>query len=198
MELLIEAFQLAAELHSQQYKTGSGVAAQLPSLSHLMEVAGMVLANGGDEVACAAALLHDSIENIGGHSREVIRQRLGEPVLTIVEECTESATLSSSSWKERKQDYLRQISNASLPALLVMAADKLQNSRVLLRRLKLKGEQGWGRADRENKLWFKQQQLHVMRDRLGQLEQEPNQAMVMGARLLLAEYADTVHLLMRS
>jgi (p)ppGpp synthase/HD superfamily hydrolase len=198
MELLIEAFQLAAELHSQQYKTGSGVTTQLPSLSHLMEVAGMVLANGGDEVACAAALLHDSIENIGGHSREVIRERLGEPVLSIVEECTESATSSSSPWKERKRDYLQQISTASLPALLVMTADKLQNSRVLVRRLKLKGSQGWGRADRESKLWFKQQLLHSMEDRLGQLEQESNQAMVKGTRLLLAEYADTVHVLMRS
>jgi (p)ppGpp synthase/HD superfamily hydrolase len=72
-----------------------------------MEVAGMVLANGGDEVAGAAALLHDSIENIGERSREVIRERLGEQALSIVEECTESASLSSSPWKERKQDYLR-------------------------------------------------------------------------------------------
>ena len=198
MKLLSEAFQLAEELHSHQYKTGSGVAAQLPSLSHLMEVAGMVLANGGDELAGAASLLHDSIENIGEHSREVIRERLGEPVLEIVEECTESVTLSSFPWKERKQAYLQQISTASLPALLVMAADKLQNSRVLVRRLKLQGSQGWGRADRESKLWFKQHLLHTMVDRLGQLEHEPNQAMVMGTRLLLAEYAETVQVLMSS
>ena len=198
MKLLSEAFQLAEELHSHQYKTGSGVAAQLPSLSHLMEVAGMVLANGGDELAGAAALLHDSIENIGEHSREVIRERLGEPVLEIVEECTESVTLSSFPWKERKQAYLQQISTASLPALLVMAADKLQNSRVLVRRLKLQGSQGWGRADRESKLWFKQHLLHTMVDRLGQLEHEPNQAMVIGTRLLLAEYAETGQVLMSS
>ncbi len=198
MSLLIEAFQLAAELHGRQYKKGSGVAAQLPSISHLMEVAGMVLANGGDEVVGAAALLHDSIENIGEHSREVIRERLGEPVLTIVEECTERATLSSSPWKERKQDYLRHISNASLPALMVMAADKLQNTRVLVRRLKLQGSQGWGSADRESKLWFKQQLLHKMEDRLSQLEHETNQAMVIGTRLLLAEYAEALHVLMTS
>lgn len=198
MKLLIEAFQLASDLHSHQYKTGSGVAAQLPSLSHLMEVAGMVLANSGDEVASAAALLHDSIENIGEHSREVIREQLGEPVLTIVEECTESATLSSLPWKERKQAYLRQINTASLPALLVMAADKLQNSRVLVRRLKLQGSTGWGRADRESKLWFKQYLLQAMTDRLGQLKHEQNQAMVMGTRLLLAEYAETVQVLMSS
>ncbi len=196
MKLLIEAIQLASELHSHQYKTGSGVAAQIPSMSHLMEVAGMVLANGGDEVATAAALLHDSIENIGEHSREVIREQLGEPVLEIVEECTESVTLSSFPWKERKQADLKQISTASLPALLVMAADKLQNSRVLVRRLKLQGSKGWGRADRESKLWFKQHLLHTMADRLRQLEHEKNQAMVMGTRLLLGEYAETVKVLM--
>lgn len=198
VKLLIEAFQLAAELHSHQYKTGSGVAAQLPSLSHLMEVAGMVLANGGDEVVSAAALLHDSIENIGEHSREMIRERLGESVLAIVEECTESITLSSFPWKERKQAYLRQISTASLPALLIMAADKLQNSRVLVQRLKLQGSKGWGRADRESKLWFKQHLLDTMVDRLKYLEHEQNQVMVMGTRLLLAEYAKTVQILMSS
>jgi len=198
MSLLIEAFELAADLHGHEYKKGSGVAAQLPSLSHLMEVSGMVLANGGDEVAGAAALLHDSIENIGEHSRELIRERLGEPVLSIVEECTESDSLSSSPWKERKQDYLRHISTASLPALLVMAADKLQNSRVLVRRLKLQGSGGWGRADRESKLWFKQQLLDMMMDRLGQLEHESNQAMVKGTRLLLDEYADAVQVLMNA
>ena len=196
MKLLLEAHQLALELHSHQYKTGSGVAAQIPSISHLMEVAGMVLANGGDEVTTAAALLHDSIENIGEHSREAIRERLGEPVLEIVEECTESDALSALPWKERKQVYLRQISTASLPALLVMAADKLQNSRVLLRRLKLQGEAGWGRADREQKLWFKQDLLQAMTDRLRQLEHDANQAMVTGIRLLLAEYAETVKVLM--
>ena len=198
VKLLSEAFQLAAELHSHQYKTGSGVAVQIPSLSHLMEVAGIVLANGGDEVVGSAALLHDCIENIGEHSREVIRERLGESVLAIVEECTESVTLSSLPWKERKQAYLQQISTASLPALLIMAADKLQNSRVLVRRLKLQGAKGWGRADRESKLWFKQHLLDTMVNRLGQLEHEQNQAMVMGTRLLLAEYAETVQVLMRS
>ena len=125
--------------------------------------------NGGDEVTTAAALLHDSIENRGEHSREAIRQRLGEPVLEIVEACTESDALSSLPWKERKLAYLRHISTASLSALLVMAADRLQNSRVLLRRLKLQGSEGWGRADREHKLWFKQDLLQAMTDRLRQL-----------------------------
>jgi hypothetical protein len=91
---------------------------------------------------------------------------------------------------------LRQISTVSLPALLIIAADKLQNSRVLVRRLKLQGSKGWGRADRESKLWFKQYLLSKMVDRLGQLEHEPNQAMVMGTHLLLAEYAETVQMLM--
>src|SRR5579859_3041232 len=153
MDTIVEAVALASKLHSQQRKKKS-IVPDIPYLGHLMEVAGIVQSNGGDETTVAAALLHDAIEDQGVEAREHIRAQLGQPVLDIVEACTESETFPKPPWRERKEAYLKLVGAASLPALLVMVADKLQNSRALLRRLKLEGAEGWGYPDREEKLWY--------------------------------------------
>src|SRR5436853_5340885 len=91
MNLIIESVKLASKLHSRQRKKKS-IVPNIPYMGHLMEVAGIVQANGGDETTVAAALLHDAIEDRGAEAREQIRERFGQEVLAIVEACTESDT----------------------------------------------------------------------------------------------------------
>ena len=191
MDTIIEAVKLASKLHSHQHKKKS-IVPNIPYMGHLMEVAGIVQTNGGDETTVAAALLHDSIEDQGAQAREQIRDKLGQDVLDIVEACTESETFPKPPWRVRKATYLNLVETASLPVLLVIVADKLQNSRALLRRLKLEGAEGWGHPSREEKMWYLHSLVEALRRRRMQLEQETNSPMLVSLRLLIEEYADVV------
>ena len=138
------------------------------------------------------SLPHDAIEDQGAEAREQIRDKLGQQVLDIVEACTESETFPKPPWSERKAAYLNLVARASLPVLLVIVADKLQNSRALLRRLKLEGAEGWGHPSREEKVWYFRSLVEVLRLRLTQLEQETNSPMLVSLHLLIEEYAEVV------
>ena len=191
MDTLVEAVKLASKLHSRQRKKKS-IVPNIPYMGHLMEVAGIVQANGGDEITVAAALLHDAIEDQGAEAREQIRDKLGQEVLDIVEACTESDIFPRPPWSERKATYLNLVAMASLPVLLVIVADKLQNSRALLRRLKLEGAEGWGHPSREEKVWYLHSLVEALRHRLTQLDQETNSPMLVSLHLLIEEYAEVV------
>ena len=191
MDVVVESVKLASKLHSRQRKKKS-IVPDIPYMGHLMEVAGIVQANGGDETTVAAALLHDAIEDQGAEAREQIREKFGQEVLAIVEACTESETFPKLSWRKRKEGYLKLVEMASLRALLVMVADKLQNGRALLRRLKLEGAEGWGNPSREEKLWYTKSLLEAMRRRLRQLEQETDHPTLVSLSLLIDEYAEVV------
>ena len=191
MDTIVEAVKLASKLHSRQRKKKS-IVPNIPYMGHLMEVAGIVQTNGGDETTVAAALLHDAIEDQGAEAREQIRDKLGQAVLDIVEACTESENFPKPPWRERKTTYLNLVETASLPVLLVIVADKLQNSRALLRRLKLEGAEGWGHPGREEKVWYLHSLVEVLRLRLTQLEQETNSPMLVSLHLLIEEYAEVV------
>ena len=189
--MVVEAVKLASKLHSRQRKKKS-IVPDIPYMGHLMEVAGIVQANGGDEITVAAALLHDAIEDQGAGAREEICEKFGQQVLDIVEACTESDSFPKPPWRERKEAYLKLVETASLPALLVIVADKLQNSRALLRRLKLEGAEGWGSPSRKEKLWYMHNLLEAMRHRLTRLEQETDHPTLVSVRLLIDEYAEVV------
>ena len=131
-----------------------------------------------------------------GHSQEIC-EKLGQQVLDIIEACTESDTFPKPPWRERKEAYLKLVETASLPALLVIVADKLQNSRALLRRLKLEGAEGWGSPSRKEKLWYMHNLLEAMRHRLTRLEQEADHPTLVSVRLLIDEYAEVVATLTR-
>jgi (p)ppGpp synthase/HD superfamily hydrolase len=191
MDTLVEAVKLASKLHSRQRKKKS-IVPNIPYMGHLMEVAGIVQANGGDEITVAAALLHDAIEDQGAEAREQIRDTLGQEVLDIVEACTESETFPKPPWSERKAAYLSLIDAASLQVLLVIVADKLQNSRALLRRLKLEGAEGWGHPSREEKVEYLDSLVKALRHRLTQLDQETNSPLLVSLHLLIEEYAVVV------
>jgi HD domain len=190
MDIIVESVKLASTFHSRERKKKS--IPGIPKMGHLMEVAGIVQSNGGDEITVAAALLHDAIEHQGAEARDQIRDKFGQEVLSIIEGCTESETLPT--WRERKEAYLKMVETASLPALLVIVADKLQNGRALLRQLRLEGAEEWWNPRREEKLWYKQSLLKAMRRRLTQLEQETDHPipMLVSLHLLIEEFAGLV------
>jgi (p)ppGpp synthase/HD superfamily hydrolase len=147
------ALVYAARLHAKQIRKGTTI----PYVSHLLGVAGIVLEHGGNEVEAIAALLHDAIEDQGGaETREEIRRRFGDAVVSIVDGCTDAEVIPKPPWKERKEQYIARLSHASPSILLVSAADKLHNARAILGDYRALGENLWDRFNggKEGTLWY--------------------------------------------
>ena len=137
-----EAFRYAHEVHGAQVRKGTPA----PYIGHLMGVASIVLDDGGSEDEAIAALLHDAVEDHGGRARlDDIRQRFGEAVAKIVEDCTDSWETPKRPWVERKRAYTEHARYLKPPSLRVAAADKVHNAYAILRDLKNEGETVWSR-----------------------------------------------------
>jgi len=148
-----EALGLACELHREQWRKGSGT----PYVAHLLSVASLVLEHGGGEDEAIAGLLHDAVEDQGGKATlERIRGRFGDGVAEIVAACSDSDTVPKPPWKERKEQYLKHLVDATPRARLVSAADKLHNARSVLADYRVIGEELWERfqGGREGTLWY--------------------------------------------
>lgn len=140
--MLSEHFTAAVDYariaHGEQRRKGS----EVTYMSHLLGVAGLVLAFGGDEEQAIAGLLHDVIEDCGAAHAEPIRVRFGSRVLTIVRGCTDGSAESKAShadadakrhdWLVRKQTYLAHLADAADDVLLVSGCDKLHNARAIV------------------------------------------------------------------
>lgn len=152
---LTAAFNLAAELHAPQFRKGT----KIPYISHLMSVSALVMEYGGDEDQAIAGLLHDVVEDCGAQYLDVIREKFGTRVATIVAACTDGvpdANGEKPDWRQRKDAYLAHLEHADADILLVSAADKLHNARAILSDLRTIGPAVFERfkAGREGTLWY--------------------------------------------
>jgi (p)ppGpp synthase/HD superfamily hydrolase len=139
---LDEAFRYAHEIHGAQTRKGT----KSPYISHLMGVSSIVIDDGGTEDEAIAALLHDAAEDHGGRERlSDIRQRFGDAVAKIVEDCTDSWEQPKRPWAERKRAYVHHARKLTGPSLRVSAADKVHNTYAILRDLRNIGEAVWDR-----------------------------------------------------
>ena len=148
-----DALSFATQLHAQQTRKGK----QTPYIAHLLSVAALVLEAGADEDVAIAALLHDAVEDQGGlETLAEIRRRYGERVANIVDSCSDAYTIPKPPWRERKEAYLQHLSEATPAARLVSLADKLHNSRSILRDLYQDGEQVWNKfkGGKQGTLWY--------------------------------------------
>lgn len=148
-----EALDYAAVIHASQRRKVSGT----PYVAHLLQVAGIVLEHQGTEDEAIAALLHDAIEDQGGQrQRDDIRRRFGNPVVDIVDGCTDTDRRPKPPWRERKEAFLRSLGEASASIRLVTAADKLDNVRSLTTSFRQLGPAMWTHFNggRDGTLWY--------------------------------------------
>jgi len=130
-----QAVVLAAELHKDQFRKGSGI----PYMSHLMGVASLAMEAS---VYCDAgsttdigigALLHDAIEDQGHQiTLEDIENKFGAVPAEIVRDCTDTDIVPKPPWKARKQAYIDSVATKAKCSQLVSAADKLHNARAIV------------------------------------------------------------------
>lgn len=149
---LADAAALAFGLHATQRRKGSDV----PYISHLMAVSGLVLEHHGDEDQAIAGLLHDVIEDCGAEHEAPIRARFGDRVARIVRACSDTDVTPKPPWRARKDAYLAHLETTDADVLLVSACDKLHNARCLLADLRTHGHAVFDRftAPRQDTLWY--------------------------------------------
>jgi len=87
LERLHSAVDYAYTLHKNDIRKGTAI----PYISHLLNVCGLVLWDGGDEDEAIAGLLHDALED---HPEETsgaeINRRFGPKVAAIVSGCSDT------------------------------------------------------------------------------------------------------------
>lgn len=153
-----KALIYAARTHKDQKRKTSGVS----YVGHLLSVASIVIEYRGTEDEVIAALLHDAIEDQGADKEQEIRNMFGNEVASIVVACSDSFETPKPPWKERKVHHIEKVQTAPIPVLLVTAADKLSNMRMLLddyRYARLKPEvlaKFWEpfRGGRDGSMWY--------------------------------------------
>ena len=162
----IEAVKLAVYLHRDQVRKGNNV----PYVSHLLRVAGLVLEFGADEDTAIAAMLHDAVEDQGGlPTAQRIREQFGERVERFVLGCSDSTTESGQPkrpWRERKETMIAVIKDLDLETRLIIACDKLDNLRSLVCEYPKVGPEFWKRfsGGREGTLWYYRRMIDALRD----------------------------------
>jgi (p)ppGpp synthase/HD superfamily hydrolase len=147
------ALAYAAVIHAGQVRKTNNV----PYIAHLLGVTSIALEYGADEDEAIAALLHDAGEDAGGEGRIAdIRARFGDKAAKIVEGCTDSLTSPKPEWRERKEKYIAHLESVDAPTILVSAADKLYNTRAILRDLRREGDGVFDRfkGKKEGTLWY--------------------------------------------
>lgn len=162
-----KALAYAFDLHATQLKKASGV----PYVGHLLSTAGTVIEHGGSETQAIAALLHDAAEDQGGRKTlQRIEKKFGADVAAIVEDCTDTFESPKPPWIERKRTFVRHLAHFPDDVLLVTAADKLDNCRRTLAKIRVLGSAVWKTVSGgRERLWYYRSVVEAMRPRLGKL-----------------------------
>ena len=148
-----EAFLYAHKLHRSQTRKGTSI----PYISHVMTVSAIVIEHGGNEDQAIAALLHDAPEDQGGEATlEEIRKLFGDPVATIVHDCTDAWTEPKPDWRPRKEAYLAKLPAKAQQSILVSLADKTHNAEAILFDYRQLGDELWSRFNggSEGTRWY--------------------------------------------
>jgi len=124
---VLKAAHFAADRHRGQRRKG---AAAEPYVNHLLEVADLVASTlaAPDTNLIIAALLHDTVEDVGV-TRDELVQIFGSDVADLVMEVTDDKSLPK---QERKRLQIVTAPNKSVRAQVIKLADKISNLRALL------------------------------------------------------------------
>ena len=127
-DLLYRAFEFSAVEHQgQRRQSGEDY------ITHPLEVACLVADMKLDDVAIAAGLLHDVVEDTLT-SIESVRELFGPEIAHVVEGVTKISAIPFSSYEERQAENFRKLLLAMVDdvrVILVKLADRLHNMRTL-------------------------------------------------------------------
>ncbi len=147
--MIFDAIEYAARAHREHYRKGT----RIPSIVHPISVAKILIEYECAEEVVIAGLLHDSVEDTEVTLKD-IRSSFGEKVARLVEAASEPD--KSDTWENRKRHTIDYLKTASMDALLLACADKLDNIRSIKEDYERFGESVWKRFRRakDSQNWY--------------------------------------------
>lgn len=139
-----KAIQFATNAHAGQVRKGT----TRPFILHPMEVGEIVKSMTSDEEIVCAAILHDTIEDCDGITKEQIAEEFTERVAEMVAQESEDKTKT---WMERKSHTIEHLKWAPIEVQMIALADKLSNMRDINRDYPECGEKLWERFRMKDK-----------------------------------------------
>lgn len=145
------ALQFATEKHGDQVRKGT----EIPYVSHVLQVAGLVLEYGGDEDQAIAGLLHDVVEDCDV-PLDLVEWQFGRAVRNIVEGCSDAFGGQKAPWRKRKEAYMERVRREPATVQVVSACDKLHNARAILADLRREGNAVFDKFNgkKDGTLWY--------------------------------------------
>ena len=142
--MIDEAMKFATKAHEGQVRKGTN----RPYIVHPIEVADIVSTMTTDEEVIAAAVLHDTIEDCNGVTRQTLVDNFSERVADLVDQESEDKTKT---WYERKSATIEHVKTAPREVQMIALADKLSNMRDIDRDYPVVGENLWNRFRMKDK-----------------------------------------------
>lgn len=159
----------SALLYAKQKRKGSDI----PYIIHPYSVAFILSNYTNNEDIIIAGLLHDILEDVEGYTAEDMKRDFGEKITKIVKEVSEEKEPNSkenkkSTWKKRKEGYLKNIRNGSTESMMVCAADKIHNLSSIIKDYKDQGNRLWKvfNSTPKEALWFYNEVLNILKEKL--------------------------------
>lgn len=142
--MIDRAIEFATKAHEGQFRKGT----KRPYIVHPIEVGDIVSTMTKDEEVISAAILHDTIEDCEGVTKELLEASFSERVASLVAQESED---KSRSWIERKGSTIKRIRCAPYEVQMIGLADKLSNMRDIDRDYPVVGEELWNRFRMKDK-----------------------------------------------
>ena len=142
--MIDRAIEFATKAHEGQFRKGT----KRPYIVHPIEVGDIVSTMTKDEEVISAAILHDTIEDCEGVTKELLEASFSERVASLVAQESED---KSRSWIERKGSTIKRIRCAPYEVQMIGLADKLSNIRDIDREYPVVGEEFWNRFRMKSK-----------------------------------------------
>lgn len=155
--LIEKAVRIATQAHQgQKRKDGP------PYIIHPYMCALKLFQNKFSDVAIAAALVHDVLEDTS-YTEEQLRTELGEEICSIVRNVTYDKSLS---WEEQRMKYIDAVRQSSEAVRAVSIVDKIHNAESLLIAYAQEGPAIWKRFNKgkAKKIWFEKALLHMFKE----------------------------------
>ena len=142
--MIDKAMRFATKAHEGQVRKGTS----RPYIVHPVEVGDIVSSMTKDEEVISAAILHDTIEDCKGVTRDMLAEEFSERVASLVAQESED---KSKTWRERKSTTIQKIRTAQREVQMIGLADKLSNMRDIDRDYPVVGEELWNRFRMKDK-----------------------------------------------
>lgn len=158
--MINEAVEFATKAHEGQFRKGT----KRPYIVHPVEVADIVASMTQDEEVICAAVLHDTIEDCGGVTARILKDKFGARVASLVQSESED---KSKTWEERKSATIQRLGKAEKEVRIIALADKLSNMRDIERDYPKLGEELWFRFRMQSKAamgWYYKSIRDVLKD----------------------------------